>query len=141
MSGVHPQQAKNVPMMVQPVPVQMVPSMAPYQPGMMQYAMAPPVVHLQSEFVPNDYFIPTLVIAIVCPIMSFSTIFFTVAAIICSILSWMHRAKGVQYYLQAKRFGQAALLLDIIALLWLFAWGFFVLSYLSYIAYISPFFS
>ena len=64
--------------------------MVPYQPGMMQYAMAPPVVHLQSEFVPNDYFIPTLVIAIVCPIVSFSTIFFTVAAIICSILVSTH---------------------------------------------------
>lgn len=55
-------------------------------PGPMHYAMAPPVVHLPSEFVPNDYFIPTLVIAIVCPIVSFSTIIFTVAAIICSIL-------------------------------------------------------
>ena len=52
----------------------------------------------------------------------------------------MHRAKGVQYYVQAKRFGQAALILDIIALLWLFAWGFFVLSYLSYIVYISNIF-
>ena len=53
----------------------------------------------------------------------------------------MHRAKGVQYYLQAKRFGQAALILDIIALLWLFGWGFFVLIYSNYIVYLSNFFS
>ena len=56
-----------------------------FQAGVTQYTV-PPVVHLQSEFVPNDYFIPTLVISIVCPIVSISTIFFTVAAIICSIL-------------------------------------------------------
>ena len=63
----------------------------------MQY-IVPPVVHLESEFVPNDYFIPTLVIAIVCPIMSFSTIFFTVAAIICSIL--VSEIVMVWYYAQ-----------------------------------------
>uniref|UniRef100_A0A1X7SK39 Uncharacterized protein n=1 Tax=Amphimedon queenslandica TaxID=400682 RepID=A0A1X7SK39_AMPQE len=74
MPSVHPQEEKNVPQSV------------PVQPGVTQYAMAPPVLHLQPEFVPNDYFIPTLVIAIVCPIMSFTTIIFTVAAIICSIL-------------------------------------------------------
>ena len=68
-----------------------------FQAGVMQY-IVPPVVHLESEFVPNDYFIPTLVIAIVCPIMSFSTIFFTVAAIICSIL--VSEIVMVWYYAQ-----------------------------------------
>uniref|UniRef100_A0A1X7UTZ5 Uncharacterized protein n=1 Tax=Amphimedon queenslandica TaxID=400682 RepID=A0A1X7UTZ5_AMPQE len=111
-----------------------VPQSVPVQAGLTQHTV--PVIHLQREFVPNDYFIPTLVIAIVCPIVSFSTIIFTVAAIICSILSWVHRAKGVYHYLQAKRFGQAALILDIIALLWLFAWGFIVLTYLSYFVYV-----
>lgn len=59
--------------------------MIQYQPNM-QYAMPPPVIHLQPQFVPNDYFIPTLIIAIAGPICSFSTIFFTVAALVCSIL-------------------------------------------------------
>ncbi|XP_003386843.2 PREDICTED: uncharacterized protein LOC100641255 isoform X1 [Amphimedon queenslandica] len=113
-----------------------VPQSVPVQAGVTQHTV-PPVVHLQYEFVPNDYFIPTLVISIACTVCNFSTIFFIAAAMICSILSWMHRAKGVQHYLQAKRFGQAALILDIIALLWLFAWGFFVLSYLSYFVFVE----
>ena len=48
----------------------------------------------------------------------------------------MKKRQGIQFHRSAKNFGRAALILDVIALLWMISWGIFVVTYAAYIYYI-----
>lgn len=110
------QQGQPQPMMqpVQQVVVQ------PYQPGAMVSVVPRPPL-LPREFQPNDYLVVTLVITIACAVFNLTSLFFSIPAIICSALAFERRSSG--YYADAKYLGVAAIILDIICLMWTLAWG------------------
>ena len=44
--------------------------------------------------------------------------------------------KGIQFHREAKQFGKAALILDVVVLLWMISWGVFVVTYAAWEHYI-----
>ncbi|XP_011410539.1 PREDICTED: uncharacterized protein LOC100635936 isoform X2 [Amphimedon queenslandica] len=114
---IDPQQPAVAMMAGQPVPMMI---MQPYQPAMAPYPyMMPPVrPELPPEFIPNDYVIPTVIIFALCCGLNLLGLMFAGPALAFSIMSFMQKSNGVPFYPQAKQYGKVALILDIIAVLW-----------------------
>ncbi|XP_003384695.1 PREDICTED: uncharacterized protein LOC100636946 [Amphimedon queenslandica] len=101
----------------------------PYQPMVVSYPYY--IQHkpqLPSYLIPNDYIIPSIIILVISCIFNITALFLSIPALGCAMFAWETKTRGIEFYPKAKRFGFAALILNIVALLWIFICGFVVLT-------------
>lgn len=102
--GGHPGQVQRMQIIPQAGPVQYMPTTFP-QSGMPTAVQQPPRLALA----PNDYFVMTLVLMIVCAVMQVTSLIFGIPALVCSMLA--REAKLKFNYPKAKTLGVTAVFL------------------------------
>jgi hypothetical protein len=83
---------------------------------------------LSWEFVPHDFLLPTILIMIFLTILNITTLVFTIPALLCSVLAFEKKRHGMSSCKGAKKLGMAALVLDIIAIMYYFISVFIIIG-------------